>query len=150
MKRKQLRSKDVNKELQKYGVSLSKKDQCELLEGDIRILLINKQPAFFYYRGKAVPTLKYLQEHNVLPTVVVDMGAVKFVIKGADIMRPGIKEIAQEIGKDDFIVIVDENNRKPLAVGIALFDSEEMKGIDSGKVVKNIHYLGDEIWRYSF
>ena len=75
------------------------------------------------------------------------MGAIKFVINGADIMRPGITEIEEGIAKDELVVIIDERNKKPLVVGIALYDSAEMKKITSGKVVKNIHYVGDEIWK---
>ena len=75
------------------------------------------------------------------------MGAVKFVINGADIMRPGITEIEDGINENDFIVIVDVNNQKSLAVGIALLNSEEMRSSTSGKVIKNIHYVGDEIWK---
>ena len=147
MKRIRLRSKEVNKELQHYNVNLSKKDQVELVENGNKLIVVNKQPYFFYHDGKPLPTLKYLQEHQVLKKITVDMGAIKFVINGADVMRPGITEIDQGITKNDFIMIVDENNKKPLAVGIALFDSEEMKSMDSGKVIKNIHYVGDELWR---
>ena len=78
------------------------------------------------------------------------MGAIRFVVNGADIMRPGIVEIEAGIKKDDFVAVVDKNNQKPLAVGIALFSSEEMKAMSSGKVIKNIHYVGDELWKMEF
>ena len=147
MKRKQLRSKEVNKELEQYNITLTKKDQVELIENEHKIIFINKRPSFFYHNEKPVPTLKYLQEYNILKMITVDMGAIKFVVNGADIMRPGIVEIAEGIAKDDFVVIVDVTNKKPLAVGIALFDAMEMQGMDSGKVVKNIHYVGDDLWK---
>lgn len=147
MKRTQLRSKDVSNELENYKVAISKKDQVELIEDKFKIILLNKKPAFFYYQNQAVPTLKYLQEHAVLKKITVDMGAVKFVVNGADVMRPGIVDIEDKIKKEEFIVVVDKNNHKPLAVGIALFDSQEMQSMNSGKVIKNIHYVGDELWR---
>ncbi|MDP3698238.1 MAG: DUF1947 domain-containing protein [Nanoarchaeota archaeon] len=147
MKRIRLRSKDINKEVEKYTIEISKKDQVELLEDKYKIILINKKPAFFYYDEKVVPTLKYLQENNILKKIMVDMGAVKFVVNGADIMRPGIVEIEEGIAKDEFVAVVDKNNKKPLAVGIALFNSEEIQKMASGKVIKNIHYVGDELWR---
>ena len=127
MKRKQLKSKDLNRQLGHYNINLSKKDQVELLEDEkLKLILINKEPSFFYYQGREVPTLKYLQSHDLLKKITVDMGAVKFVVNGADVMRPGITEI-EEIPKDDFIVVIDENNKKPLSVGVALFGAEEMK-----------------------
>ena len=146
MKRKQLKSKEVNIELGEFGISFSKKDQVELLEDENnKLLAVNKKILFFYYNNKLVPTLKLLQEKpTLLKQITVDMGAIKFVINGADIMRPGIVDIEENVNKDDFVVIVDERNKKPLAVGIALFNGEEMK---TGKVIKNIHYIGDEIWR---
>ena len=84
----------------------------------------------------------------ILPTVTVDMGAVKFVVNGADIMRPGIVDIGT-FDSGEFIVIIDVNNKMPLAVGIANMDSSEMESVSSGKVVKNIHYVGDEIWKFA-
>jgi len=145
MKLKQLRSKDVNKELEPFNISLNKKDSVQLREDGI--ILVNNKPHFFYYEQKIVPTLHFLQERIVLPTITVDMGAIKFVINGADIMRPGITEISEGIKKDSFIVVIDQNNHKPLAVGIALLGTEEMKSATSGKVVRNIHYVGDWIWK---
>ena len=147
MKRTQLKSKEVNKSLDKYQVNLSKKDQVELIEDEFKIILVNKQPFFFYYDDKVLPTLKYLQKHDCLKKITVDMGAVKFVINGADIMRPGVVEIESGIEKDDFIAVIDLNNKKPLAVGIALFNSEDMQNTKTGKVIKNIHYVGDELWK---
>jgi len=147
MKRTQLRSKNISKEVESYGIEISKKDQAELVEDQYKIILINKKPSFFYYQEQPVPTLKLLQENNVLKKITVDMGAVKFVVNGADIMRPGIVEIEAGIAKDEFVAVIDKNNQKPLAVGIALFSSEEMKKMTSGKVIKNIHYVGDELWR---
>ncbi|MEK6905530.1 MAG: RNA-binding protein [Nanoarchaeota archaeon] len=147
MKRTQLRSKDLSKELGDYTLEISKKDQVELIEDKYKIILLNKKPSFFYYNGRLVPTLKFLQENNLLKKITVDMGAVKFVVNGADVMRPGIVDVEEEIAKEDFVTIIDKNNHKPLAVGIALFNSEEIKSMSSGKVIKNIHYVGDELWK---
>ena len=148
MKKTRLKSKETNRLLSKYNLDLSKTDQVELWEDENqKLLVINKIPAFFYYENQPVPTLKYLQTNSLLKKVVIDMGAVKFIVNGADIMRPGIVVIELGIEKEEFIVIVDVNHKKPLAVGIALLDSVEMQGIKTGKVIKNIHYVGDEIWR---
>ena len=147
MKKIPLKSKELNKKLPHYQLNLSKKDQVVLLEDELKIIIVNKIPSFFYYNDKIVPTLKYLQNNSVLKKITVDMGAIKFVVNGADVMRPGITEIEDGIKENEFIVIIDTDNKKPLAVGIALFNSEEMQTKDSGKVIKNIHYVGDEIWK---
>lgn len=143
---KQLRHKDIEPLLAAYNVSVSKKDHLELRSE--KILYLDHQPAFFYYENKLVPTLHNLLKNQVLlKKIVVDMGAVRFVVGGADIMRPGIVSIESEISSGDFVVVVDVNNKKPLAVGIALFASSEMQDMKTGKVIKNIHYVGDEIWK---
>jgi len=113
---------------------------------DEKILFVNNKPCFFYLDKKIVPTLKLMLRHKFLKEIVVDMGAVRFVINGADVMRPGIKHIEEGIKKEDFVVIVDETHKKPLAIGVAAFDSEEMKKLEKGKVIENLHHVGDEIW----
>lgn len=147
MKRTQLRSKDVRQELEMFNVDLSKKDRVELIEDELTLLRINDVNAFFKLQKKWIPTLRYLQTNNVLKKVVIDMGAIKFLIGGADVMRPGIVEIDESIVKNEVILIVDINNQKPIAVGIALLSGEEIKVATSGKVIKNIHYVGDKIWQ---
>ncbi len=148
MKRTQLRSKEVRQQLQRYNFPLGKKDQVELVEeDDCRLIFINRQPAFFYHQDLLAPTLKCLQGKELLPKILVDPGAVKFIVGGADVMRPGIRELSGAFGKGDFVVIVDAQTQNPLAVGIALFPAEEMRAMTSGKTVQNIHHLGDKIWR---
>ena len=148
MKQLPLKVKELNKEIESYDISYHKKDQAVIVKDEKhKLILVNKEPGFFYYQDKIVPTLKNLQKNSLLKKITVDMGAVKFVINGADIMRPGITEIEDGINENDFIVIVDVNNQKSLAVGIALLNSEEMRSSTSGKVIKNIHYVGDEIWK---
>jgi PUA-domain protein len=146
MKQKPLKAKEVSKLIP--GLELSKKDSVVLIEDDNKkIISVNKKPYLFYYGDKLVPTLKLLQTKELLKKITVDMGAIKFVVNGADIMRPGITKIQEGIEKNEFIVIVDETHQKPLAVGIALLNSEEMEKETSGKVIKNIHYVGDDLWK---
>ena len=78
-------------------------------------------------------------------SVVVDMGAIKFVSEGADIMCPGIIDADQEIQKGDLVIISDEVHNKPLAIGKAIISGEEMMG-EKGKAVKSLHHVGDKLW----
>ncbi len=144
MKKKRLKAKEVNRQLAEYNLNLNKKDQVELL--DNKYIVINGEISFFDYENKKAPSLKYLQKHPVLKKITIDMGAVKFVVNGAEVMRPGITAIEKGINANELIMVVDEKNKVPLAVGIALFNSEDMLKAKSGKVIKNIHQVGDEIW----
>ena len=74
------------------------------------------------------------------------MGAVKFVSSGADIMRPGIVELDKAIKKDEIVVVVDQSHKKPLCVARALFSGEEISSLKQGKVLKNLHWVGDVVW----
>ena len=143
--------KQLNQQLKEfYGLDdfLNKKDEVELIEGEYKLISVNNVFCFFYYKDKLIPALKLLLRNNFLPKIIIDMPAVKFIINGADVMRPGIKEIG-DFPKEAIIVIVDETHQKPLAIGQALFSSEEMKNLNSGKVIKNLHYVGDKIWNSS-
>ena len=89
--------------------------------------------------------------NNILPflnqtsNVVVDMGAVQFVCKGANIMRPGIKDFS-DFKKGDVVCVIEESQQKFLAVGIAEISSDELNEIKKGEVVKNMHYISDNFW----
>jgi len=76
--------------------------------------------------------------------VVVDTGAVRFVVNGADIMKPGIVSADPEIAVGDLVVIIEERHKKPLAIGQALVAGTDMKG--EGKAIKSLHHVGDAIW----
>jgi Predicted RNA-binding protein (contains PUA domain) len=79
-----------------------------------------------------------LQERSeiALKKVVVDMGAVKFVANGADVMRPGIVSFDENLAKDEIVLIVDERFGKSLAIGLALLSASELKATDKGKAIK--------------
>jgi len=74
------------------------------------------------------------------------MGAVPHVCNGADVMAPGVVQIQGDFDKGDFVVVVDERHGKPLAVGVALIDARTMRGLKQGKVLENVHYVGDRLW----
>ena len=148
--KKSLRNKEI-KELvrqieENYSIKFSRKEKFEL---DDNIFLINGHPFFFYFEKRLVPTLKLILENNILKTITVDMGAVKFVVKGADIMRPGITKIDETIENNELVTIIDEKHNKPIGIGLALFSGQEIQKVTSGKVVKNLHYVGDKIWSHS-
>ena len=54
-----------------------------------------------------VPFLSEEQTLEKFPYVMVDMGAVKFMCKGANVMRPGIKKFS-EFEKDSIVCVIEE------------------------------------------
>lgn len=152
MARRQLSKKDrkeINIQLEEsYGLRefISKKDTLAIV--DERLLFVNGTAKFFLADERYVPLLKLLLERAILPEVTVDMGAVKFMVSGADVMRPGITKLPEEIEQGDMVVIVDENNRKPLCVAKAIYKGDEIQELVSGKTFKNLHWIGDDLWNY--
>lgn len=120
------------------------------LEENIDIIYVNDAPSFLKLKDNFIPSLKLLislKKGEIPRRIVIDMGAVPFISKGADVMRPGIKEVDSQIEKDGPVIIIDEKHGKPIAVGIAMYSSEEISSMNEGKVIKTLHYIGDKIWQ---
>jgi len=92
--------------------------------------------------------LPFLDDIPILekfPYVTVDMGAVKFVCKGANIMRPGITKFS-DFESGEIVCVVEESQNKFLAVGKAEISSKELEDAKKGEVIKNMHYISDIFW----
>lgn len=124
---------------------ISTKDRVELVDGTI--YLVNNSPRYFKQGERILPVLRFcLEQPELLRTVTVDMGAIPFITKGADVMRPGVMHIDEEIKKDEFIIVADEKHHKALCIGQAMMNGKDMKSAEKGVVIKNWHYVGDRIW----
>jgi len=153
MKRQRLRKKESKR------VAEEIKENCEVdiaveidrvvIDGR-SVLLVDGEPVLLEHDGRHYFTvygiMKFRPEKG---RIAVDGGAVKFVMNGADIMKPGIVEADENIEEGDFCYVVVEKKLTPLAVGIALINGKNMVG-GKGKAVKNIHHLNDRIWRFFF
>lgn len=96
-------------------------------------------------RDVIVPFLGKPEQLHRFPSVTIDMGAIKFVCKGAKVMRPGIVDFDSfKIG--DIVVVKDQTHGRALAVGLALEDSEAAKAMSKGYIIDNIHYISDKMW----
>ncbi len=155
LRRRFLREKEAGHLLtdfsQRVGVEAERlfgsKPRVEVTEtSDMEIFMVNGRALLAKSNSLLFPTLAFHGLFPLLPRVVVDMGAVPHVCKGADIMAPGVVQVKGIFKEGDFLLIVDERHGKSLAVGVALYDSEAMKGLSRGKVAKNIHYVGDKLW----
>ena len=111
------------------------------------IYVIDGKPVLAKSDDTLFPTLMFDELLSSLPKITVDMGAVPYVCNGADVMAPGIVQIEGEFEKNDFLLVVDKRYGKSLAIGVALFDSKAMKTTKQGKILKNVHYVGDRLWK---
>jgi PUA domain protein len=148
-KRRALRRKDAGALLEEASglvgeVKASKVEEAEAEDGRT-VYLLDDEILFFRDGDSLIPTLRgpYVDR---LPAAVVDMGAVPFVCKGADVMAPGITEVRGEFEEGRLVVVRDIRHGKALAVGRALRPSKEIMASRKGRAVQNLHYVGDKLW----
>ncbi len=146
MRRHFLRKKEAKEllhELESIGLLKELSSGIERVErGDEEVYLLEGRPLCFRKEGRLFPSLHYADAFR-LKKVVVDMGAVRHLINGADVMAPGIVEM-DEVKKGELVLVVDQKYRKPLVIGYSLVEGKKP---EKGKVVKNVHRLGDKIWK---
>jgi len=128
-----------------------KKARIEVIQTDAGDTLYAVNNVLKLWKSKEgyIPVLTLLLNRQVdLKKIVVDKGAIRYVANGADIMRPGITHIEPSIKKGDIVVIVDENHDRALAIGKAMFNADQMQETKTGKVVKNLHTIQDNVWKF--
>ena len=111
-------------------------DKVYFLDGKIQLHSVE---------GSLVPTLIF-EDLERFPSIMIDMGAVPYICNGADVMAPGIVTIKKDFKCGKIVIIRDAVNEKSLAIGRSLSSSQEILETKKGKVVKNLHYVGDKLW----
>ncbi|MDD1703054.1 MAG: RNA-binding protein [Methanoregula sp.] len=131
------------------SAALFHSDMIEVIEtnADVALYLVNKKPLLMDAGDWVFPTLKgAVQIPFPERMVTVDAGAIPYVVNGADVMRPGIVTVTDDIVTKGPVQIADERHRKPLAIGVSIMTGSEIRASASGKMVKNFHHVGDELW----
>ena len=148
-----LKAKDakliLDQAIEKLKVDFAKESIVEVVESNVgAIYIIDGKPILFKSVNRILPTLLFSEFITKAPKVVVDMGAVPFVCKGATIMAPGIVRIEGNFTIGDMVLVVDVKHGKALAIGEALMNSDTVKDTKKGPIVKTIHYVSDKLWNY--
>jgi len=148
LRRKEVASLTSELELKLGCTPFTDRGDLETADAGQYQLLVSRNTALgIFIDGEAFLTVRgFLAYPPAKRFVTVDMGAVKFVANGADIMAPGIIDAHPDISEGNAVWIRDEKNLRPMAVGQALMSGPEMVQADGGKAVKTIHYVGDKIW----
>ncbi|MFW3146551.1 MAG: PUA domain-containing protein [Thermoplasmatota archaeon] len=151
-RRSKLRSKDAKRILvwmdEEWGIDISRDLDIETcsLEGKTAYITAGKIIGV-EEKGGLLLTLKGIMELSPSKKwITVDMGAVKYLANGADVMAPGVVDADSSIEPEDLVWVRDERNLRPLCVGRALMGGEEMRTARSGKAVATLHYVGDPIF----
>ena len=62
-------------------------------------------------------------------------------------MAPGIVEVQGEFQKNSIVVVRDVRHGKAHAIGVSQASAREIAETTKGRVIKNIHHVGDPLWR---
>ncbi|HJJ55618.1 MAG TPA: RNA-binding protein [Methanocorpusculum sp.] len=128
---------------------LFKSNMIEIAEtvSEFNLYIINKVVMIMETEEWAFPTLRGVLSHPISGhKIVVDMGAVPYVVNGADIMRPGVVSVSDDVIENHPALIVDERNGSPLSISIPLYNADKIMALNSGKIAKNVHFIGDDLW----
>jgi PUA domain protein len=138
---------DVLKEIaQQWKIEIPKIKNLKIYELENSAAIIAGDGLVALKIGQSyLPFLSDTETLKKFPSVTVDMGAVRFMCNGANVMRPGIRNFS-EFEKGGLICIIEESQKKFLAVGRALVSSKEMSTMSKGVVVENLHYISDTYW----
>jgi PUA domain protein len=122
------------------------KANLEVVETEAgEIYLVNTKPLMFK-ADTVLPLLGFTEFVATAPKITVDMGAIPFVCKGANVMAPGIRKVDGEFQKGDLLVVVDEKHGKALAIGESMLDATVFRETKKGPVIKTLHYVSDKYW----
>lgn len=129
----------------KLGLGHSAQAKCE--EPADGIVFVNFDELTFVQSGDVfLPFLGSKDALGLFPSATVDEGAIKFLLNGADVMRPGIRSFDQwgEAGK--IVVVKEEKMGRAIAVARATVPSTEAQTMSKGVCLKNLHHVGDRFW----
>ncbi|KAL6626267.1 hypothetical protein ACP70R_029993 [Stipagrostis hirtigluma subsp. patula] len=145
-------------------------------QNHLNLVVVNNVPLFFNIRdGPYMPTLRLLHQCNFLqskfpcmstlhpfdhddsiyPDIMkkfqVDRGAIKFVLSGANIMCPGLTSpggaMDDEVEAETPVAIMAEGKQHALAIGYTKMSAKDIRTINKGIGVDNMHYLNDGLWK---
>lgn len=119
----------------------------EIVVDDGKLYILDGKPFAISKSGGLFPSLLNDEVLRTLPSIVVDMGAIPHICNGADIMRPGIREIQGQFGKGAVLLIKDVKFGKSIGICVAESSSDSMQSMTKGKAAQNVHYVGDRFWQ---
>lgn len=131
-------------------LEVSRSAQVEILEPDEESKFVIIDGRFTFVSGGDgsgyLPFVGSSEAVGLFPSVTIDEGALKYIIKGADVMRPGISKY-DDWGEPGRLVVVREDKKgRAAAVGRTAVKSSEMAELKKGNCIKNLHHAGDKFW----
>jgi PUA domain protein len=86
----------------------------------------------------------------MMARVRVDKGAIKFVLKGADVMCPGLTSAGGDVSADlpalAPVAVYAEGKEHALALGTMKLSGAEVRSVNKGVGIEVLHFAGDDLW----
>lgn len=119
----------------------------------VQLIAVNGEVLFFGRRdGPMFPTLRLVHKYpGIMQKMQVDAGAIRFVLGGANIMCPGFTSpggsmpVPLEVERP--VAIYAQGKQHALAVGITKMSVADIRAVNKGIAVENLHYLMDGLWQ---
>jgi len=155
VKRRALKSSEAKRVLQEFeqkfpafAADLHSKEILEEIDVENgKLYLLDSKPFAISTASGLFPSLLNDNALKTLPSIIVDMGAIPHICNGADVMRPGIREIHGEFEKGAVLLVKDVKFGKSIGICVAETSSESMQTMGKGKAAQNVHYVGDSFWQ---
>ncbi len=129
------------------NLNLGKSAQAECIEPEEGAVFVALDDYEFVKEGEEYfPFLGSPATVALFPSATVDEGAIRFMLNGADVMRPGIRVFDDWGAAGRMVVVKEEKRGRAIAVGPSLVGSSEAQGMSKGGCIKNLHHVGDRYW----
>lgn len=131
------------------GISLNlpKSAQASCAEPEEGVVFVALDGFEFIQADAAfIPFLGSPTTLSLFPSAVVDEGAIRFLLNGADVMRPGIRKLDDWGPAGRTVVVKEEKKGRAIAVGTSIVPGSEAIEMSKGGCVKNAHHVGDRYW----
>jgi len=128
-------------------LNLPKSAQAQCSEPDEGAVFVVLDEFEFVQTGETYfPYLGSQATLALFPQAFVDEGAIKFLLNGADVMRPGIRKFDEWGPAGKMVVVREEKKGRAIAIGPSLVASTEAQVMIKGGCIKNLHHVGDKYW----
>jgi PUA domain protein len=120
---------------------------------NVQLIIVNDEILFFNQKdGPFFPSLRLVHKYPAMVNKMqVDKGAIRFVLAGANIMCPGFTspggDMPVSIEAEQPVAIYAEGKQNAMAIGLTKMSTEDIKNVNKGIAVENIHYLMDGLWQ---
>lgn len=129
------------------SLNLSKSAQAQCAEPEEGVVFVALDGVEFVQTGGSyLPYLGSPAAVALFPSAVVDEGAIRFLLNGADVMRPGIRKLDDWGDRGRVVVVKEEKKGRAIAVGPSEVSGSEAQALSKGSCIKNSHHVGDRYW----